>query len=42
VSVGGSTGSALNLGAGMLTEAGFVDVAVVSDDGGPSLDARKP
>jgi SAM-dependent methyltransferase len=42
VSVGGSTGSTLNLGAGMLTEAGFVDVAVVSDDGGPSLDARKP
>jgi SAM-dependent methyltransferase len=42
VSVGGSTGSALNLGAGMLTEAGFVDVAVVSDDGGSSLDARKP
>jgi hypothetical protein len=26
----------------MLTEAGFVDVAVVSNDGGPSLDARKP
>jgi ubiquinone/menaquinone biosynthesis C-methylase UbiE len=42
VSVGGSTESALNLGAGMLTEAGFVDVAVVSNDGGPSLDARKP
>jgi hypothetical protein len=42
VSVGGSTGSVLNLGPGMLTEAGFVDVAVVSDDGGPSLDARKP
>ena len=42
VSVGGSAGSALNVSAGMLTEAGFVDVAVVSDDGGPSLDARKP
>ena len=42
VSIGGSTGSALNSGAGMLTEAGFVDVAVVSDHGGPSLDARKP
>jgi ubiquinone/menaquinone biosynthesis C-methylase UbiE len=42
VSVGGSTGSALNLSGGMLTEAGFVDVAVVSDDHGPSLDARKP
>jgi len=41
VSVGGTTESALNLGAVMLTEAGFVDVAV-SDDGGPSLDARKP
>jgi hypothetical protein len=26
----------------MLTEAGFVDVAVASDDGSPSLDARKP
>jgi hypothetical protein len=32
----------LNLSEGMLTEAGFVDVAVVSDDHGPSLDARKP
>ncbi|MGZ4360660.1 MAG: methyltransferase domain-containing protein [Gaiellaceae bacterium] len=42
VSVGGSTESALNLGAGMLTEAGFVDVAVIADDRGPSLDARKP
>ena len=42
VSVGGSTESALNLGAGMLTKAGFVDVAVVADDRGPSLDARKP
>jgi ubiquinone/menaquinone biosynthesis C-methylase UbiE len=42
VSVGGSTESALNLGAGMLTEAGFVDVAVVADGRGPSLDARKP
>ena len=42
VSVGGSAGSALNLGAGMLTEAGFVDAAVASDDGGPSLVARKP
>ena len=42
VSVGGSIESALNLSGGMLTEAGFVDVAVVSDDHGPSLDARKP
>ena len=40
--VGGSAGSALNLDGGMLTEAGFVDVAVVSDDRGPSLAARKP
>jgi SAM-dependent methyltransferase len=42
LSLGGSTGSALNLGEGMLTEAGFVDVTAVSNDGGPSLDARKP
>jgi hypothetical protein len=27
---------------GMLSEVGFVDVTVVSDDNGPSLDARKP
>jgi ubiquinone/menaquinone biosynthesis C-methylase UbiE len=38
----GSAASALNSGERMLSEAGFVDVTVVSDDRGPSLDARKP
>lgn len=42
LSLGGPAGSATNLDQGMLSQAGFVDVTVVSDDSGPSLDARKP
>jgi SAM-dependent methyltransferase len=42
LSVAGPPGSATNLGGDMLSEAGFVDVTVVSADNGPSFDARKP
>ncbi len=42
LSLAGSTGSALNSGERMLSEAGFVEVIIVSGDRGPALDARKP
>jgi ubiquinone/menaquinone biosynthesis C-methylase UbiE len=41
VTVAGPPGSALNVGERVLTDAGFADVAVVQDDGSPSLTARK-
>jgi ubiquinone/menaquinone biosynthesis C-methylase UbiE len=38
----GPARSALNVGERVLREAGFVDIAVHSDDGSASLTARKP